>query len=176
MVRRCCSAAARCPALCWAWSCARTCGAPCRPPPSTHWRARPSLQTFLPAMRPWVRRSTAAHWWQTSLPGCCAATCTPRQGTAKAPPTWCLPGMTSSPRTAAFWRRLRPLRATTPRPSWTASAWRPSVPATPALSTLPRATSRWNLTYHRRKRCSPAALTPHPLCPVTRSAAPPGAS
>ena len=60
--------------------------------------------------------------------------------------TWCLPGTTSLPRTAAFWPRLRPLRAITLRPSWTASAWRPSVPATPALSTLPRAMSRWNLT------------------------------
>ena len=99
-------------------------------PPSTfmRWRVRPSLQTFLPAMRPWARPSTAAHWWQTSLPGCCAATCTPRQGTAKAPPTWCLPGMTSSPRTAASLPRLRPLRATTPRPSWTASAWSRACP------------------------------------------------
>ena len=37
----CCSAAARCPALCWVWRSARICGAPCRPPPSTRWPVRP---------------------------------------------------------------------------------------------------------------------------------------
>ena len=40
-VRRCCSAAARCPALCWVWRSAKICGAPCRPPPSMRWPVRP---------------------------------------------------------------------------------------------------------------------------------------
>ena len=60
---RCSSAAARCPALCWAWSSARTSGAPCRPPPSTHWPALPSSPTFRPATRRSARPSTAGHWW-----------------------------------------------------------------------------------------------------------------
>ena len=81
---------------------ARICGARCRLPPSMRWRALPSSQTFPPVTRPWAKPSTVARWWQTSLPGCCAATCTPRQGMVKAPPTWCLPGTTSLPRTAAF--------------------------------------------------------------------------
>ena len=80
------TAAARCPALYWVWSCARICGARCRPPPSTHWRALLSSQTFLPVTRPWAKPSTAARWWQTSPPGCCAATCTPRQGTVETAP------------------------------------------------------------------------------------------
>ena len=90
----CCSAAARCPALCWAWRSARICGAPCRPPPSTRWPVRPRSQIFPPAMRPSARPSTAGRWCPTSLPACCAATCMLPPGTVRARRTWCSPATT----------------------------------------------------------------------------------
>ena len=47
----------------------------------------------------------------------------------------------------------KPLRAVTPRPSWTASGWRVSGPATPALSPRQTATPRWSSVCPSLRRC-----------------------
>ena len=93
-----------------------SCGAPCRPPPSTHWRARPSLQTFPPATRPWARPSTAARWWHNqSARLLCGYLYAVGRTRRKPPPTWCLPGTTSSAEDGsiaggdcALWRAITP--------------------------------------------------------------------
>ena len=88
-----------------------------------------------------------------SPPACSAATSTPLPAMVRAPRTWCLPAMTSLPRTALSSLKRSLLRAVTPRPSWTASGWRVSGPATPALSPLQTATPRWSSACPSRRRC-----------------------
>ena len=75
------------------------------------------------------------------------------QAMARAPRTWCSRATTSLPRTAPSWPRTLLLTAARPRPRSTASAWKPSVPATPVLSCPLRATPPWSSTWSRWRPC-----------------------